>query len=109
MTTVRASEVFGPLYEGCAGRLELAPSWGPSSARLLAVVVELLPKIDDDLLADLIEQLAVTLVARDERVRAIREVESVTLDELHRTQRENRHLHNRVIELVETFRRRAAA
>ena len=97
-----------PLRADEIGR-ELAPSWGPPSARLLAVVLELLPTIADDLLADLVERLALTLVALDEEVRARREVQSVTLDELHRTQCENHRLRERVIQLSEALRQRAAA
>ena len=81
----------------------------PSSARLLVLVVELLPTIEDDLLADLVEQLAITLVERDERDRAITEVASVAADELHRTHGENCRLRERVIELGEALRRRRAA
>ena len=49
--------------------------WLPST--LLELTVELLPTIEDNVAVDLIEQLAVLVVERDERIRAQREVQSV--------------------------------
>ena len=106
-TRSRQAESVTPLRADEIG-WDLGPSPWPSSARLLAVVVELLPTIQDDLAADLVVQLALALVERDEQVRSIREVKSVTLDELHRTERDNRRLRERVIELSQALRRRAA-
>ena len=65
---------------------DLAPAPWPSSARLLAFVVEVLPTIDDEPVADLIEQLALLVVERDEEVAAVRVELSVALDLLHKEQ-----------------------
>ena len=80
--------------------------WLPST--LLELTVELLPTIEDNVAVDLIEQLAVLVVERDERIRAQREVQSVTLGELHVTLYENERLRDQVITVRETLRQRKA-
>jgi sugar (pentulose or hexulose) kinase len=57
----------------------LAPAPWPSSSPVLAIVVELLPTIEDDLTADLLEHVALALADRDDELRAVRAVLSSTL------------------------------
>jgi hypothetical protein len=60
-----ADEIFGQ---------RLAPAPWPSSRPVFALVVELLPTIEDDLTADLVEHLALALVDRDDELRGVRMV-----------------------------------
>lgn len=55
----------------------------PSKDALLALVVELLPLIDDDLTAALFEQIALELLERDSKLDAARFVLSEALALLH--------------------------
>ena len=80
-----------------------------SSSRLVAIAVELLPMIEDDVAVDLIEQLTLLVVERDEQIQAQREVQSVALEELHGTRCENARLRDQVIEAREALRQRRAA
>ena len=50
-----------------------------SSRRVLALIVEVLPTVEDDLTADLLEYVALVLSDRDDEVRAIRTVLSSAL------------------------------
>jgi hypothetical protein len=69
-STLHADEIFGR---------QLAPAGWRSSRPVLALVVELLPTIDDALTADLLEHLALALLDRDDEVRALRAVLSSAL------------------------------
>lgn len=69
-TMPTADEIFGR---------RLAPAPWPSSRPVLALVVELLPTIEDDLVADLLEHLALALADRDGELRAKRAVLSSAL------------------------------
>ena len=60
-------------------RWNLTPAPSPSSAPLMAIVAQRLPPIDDEFVADLVEQLAVAVVERDEELKAVRAVQSVAL------------------------------
>ena len=64
-------------------RWGLAPAPWPSSAPLMAIVVQQLLAIDDELVGDLVEQLAVAVVERDEELKAVRAVQSAALGALH--------------------------
>ena len=74
----------------------------PLRSRLVIVVIGLLPTIEDELHADLVEQLALALVARDEELLAVRAVQSEALEALHRTARDNRLLRRRLAEMRRT-------
>ena len=80
-----------------------------SSSPLIALVVELLPTIDDEVEVDLIEQLAVLVVERDEQIRAQREIQSVCLDELHRMRCEIERLRDQAIAARVALRQKEAA
>ena len=67
---------------------ELPPAPWPSSDSLLALVVELLPMIEDEVEADLVQRLGLALVERDEQVAAMRLVLSVALAALNDSHRE---------------------
>jgi hypothetical protein len=71
-----------------------------SSRDVLALVVEILPRLDNDLARDLVEHLALTIVERDEELRAVRAVESFGLAQLHALQREVKRLGDRVARLL---------
>ena len=81
-----AEEIFGP---------RLAPAPWLSSRPVIDLVVEILPTIKDDLAAELIEHLALTLVDRDDQLRAILAVLSSTFSLLHLEQAENVRLRRR--------------
>ena len=87
----------------------LTPAPWRLSSLLVALAVEVLPTIEDEVAVDLIEQLAVLVVERDEQIRAQREVQSVALDELHGMRCENERLRDQVIEAREALRQRKAA
>ena len=87
---------------------DLAPAPWPSSDRLLSLAVELLPGIEDEPTAGLVEELAVLVTDRDEQIAAVREVQSVSLDELRQERLESRRLRDVVIELREEMRQRQA-
>jgi hypothetical protein len=96
-----ADEIFGR-------RIEPAP-W-PSSRLRLALVVELLPTIEDELTADLLEHLALSLVDRDDELRGVRAVLSSSLALSHTQQLEIVRLRRRLADLLDARRldRRAA-
>ena len=71
---------------------------------MLALVVEIVPSMDDVLVIDFVEQLALLMVDRDGQVESTQAVLSATLNELHRVQRENERLRERLIDI----RRRGA-
>ena len=78
-------------------RWGLGPAW-PSSAPLRTLVLEVLPTIEDDFNADLVESLMLADVERHEELNAIRMLLSVALSECHRTQQENARLRQRLIQ-----------
>ncbi len=79
-------------------RWDLAPAPWPSSAPLMAIVAKRLPTINGELVADLVEQLAVAAVERDEELKAIRSVQSAALDALHSVHQDNERLRQRLAE-----------
>ena len=91
-----ADEIFGQQFA--------PPSW-LSSRPLLDLVVSVLPLIDDDLAADLLEQLALALVDRDDEVRGVRAVLSSALVLAHAQHLENRRLTKRLADLLDAGRR----
>ena len=88
-----------------------APLPRPSSDPLLGLVLEMLPAIEDEAIAVLIEELAILLTDRDEEIAARRDVQSVTLEALHEKIKEVDQLRARHIELRDELRdsRREAA
>ena len=88
-------------------RITPAP-WLPSHA-VLALVVEVLPTIEDDLTADLLEYVALALADRDDEVRAIREVLSSGLALSHTQHVEILRLRQRVADLLDARRRERTA
>lgn len=60
-----------------------APAPWPSSTAVRALGLELLPTIADDLTADLVEHLSLSLVDRGDELRAVRSVLSAALALLH--------------------------
>ena len=86
-------------------RWDLEPASWPDSAALLDLAADRIPSIEDDDLADLVEQLALTLIERGEQVDGMRQVVSAALEELHQLQCAKDRLSDRLIEL----RRQASA
>ncbi len=86
----------------------LAP-W-PSSRPVLALVIEVLPAIADDLAADLVAHLALALVERGEQRRALRSMLSASLATQHEQDVEIVRLRARLAVLLDERRdaRRAA-
>ena len=71
----------------------------PTSDTVLTLVSEVLPETQDDAAADLIEQLAVLVVDRDEQIRSMREVLSAELRLAYDQRLERERLRSRLIEL----------
>lgn len=95
-----ADEIFGQ-------RLALAP-WlavGPS----VELVVAILPTVEDDLAADVVEHLGLELVDRVEEVRALRAVLSAALALARALDVENLRLKTRVADLLDAGRRNRVA
>ena len=90
-----ADEIFGQQFA--------PPSW-LSSRPLLDLVVSVLPLIDDDLAADLLEQLALALVDRDDEVRGVRAVLSSALVLAHAQHVEILRLRRRLVDLLDARR-----
>src|SRR5207302_2027141 len=95
-----ADEIFGR---------PLGPVPWPSSRPVLALAVELLPTIADDLTADLVEQLALALADRDDEVRAGRAVLSSALALSQTQQIEIVRLRHRLADLLDAQRRERPA
>jgi hypothetical protein len=97
-----AGEIFGR---------RLAPAPWLSSRPLLALIVEMLPTIEDDLTADLVEHLALAFVAVIDELRAVRVVLSSALALSHTQHVEILRLRRRLADLRDARRRerRAAA
>lgn len=90
------------------GRRPAPTPWPPSRAAL-ALVVEVLPAIDDALAADLIEHLALALVDRGDELRAMRAVLSSALEQLHTQHVEIIRLKTRLADLLDARRRESTA
>ena len=90
-----ADEIFGQQFA--------PPSW-LSSRPLLDLVVSVLPLIDDDLAADLLEQLALALVDRDGEVGGVRAVLSAALAMSHTQHGEILRLRRRLVDLLDARR-----
>lgn len=87
----------------------LPPAPWPVPGRVLALVVELLPTIEDDLMADLLEHLALALADRDDEVRAVRAVLSSALALSHTQHVEILRLRKRLADLLDAWRRERLA
>ena len=90
-----ADEIFGQQFA--------PPPW-LSSRPLLDLVVSVLPLIDDDLAADLLEQLALALVDRDGEVGGVRAVLSAALAMSHTQHGEILRLRRRLVDLLDARR-----
>ena len=90
-------------------RWDLAPPPWLSSARVLSVAVKVLPTVEDDIAADVIEQQALALVDRDEELKSLRAVLAVALEIMHTSQAERMRLRKRVIELQQARRQEGSA
>ncbi len=91
-----ADEIFGQ---------QLAPPPRLSSRPLLDLVVSVLPLSEDDLAADLLEQLALALIDRDDEVRGVRAVLAAALDLAHAQHVEILRLKTRLADLRDAGRR----
>jgi hypothetical protein len=80
------------------------PMAWPSSGPMLALAIELLPKIADDRIADLVELLALALVDRGAELHAVRSVGSLSLALSHAQHKEIVRLRNRLAALLEAGR-----
>ncbi len=95
-----ADEIFGR---------RLAPAPWPASRSVLALVVEVLPTIEDDLAADLVEHLTLALADRDDELRAVRAVLSSALALSHTQHVEIIRLRRRLANLLDARRRERTA
>ena len=89
-------------------RWDLTPAPWLSSARVLSVAVMVLPTVEDDIAADVIEQQALALVDRDEELTSLRAVLAVALDLAHASQAERMRLRRTVAELRQARREGSA-
>ena len=95
-----ADEIFGQ---------RPAPVPWPSSRLVLALVVEVLPVIEDDLTADLVEHLALSLVDRDDELHAVRAVLLSALALSYAQHTEIRRLRQRLADLLDARRQERTA
>ena len=93
-----------PTADDIFGQQFAPPPW-LSSRPLLDLVVSVLPLSEDDLAADLLEQVALALVDRDDEVRGVRAVLSSALVLAHAQHLENRRLTKRLADLLDAGRR----
>ena len=110
------SSHYGNVGTGIAGALTPDEGFsqrpalpGPSLSAVLAIGIELLPTIEDGLLADLVEHLLFALVERDETLLAVRSVLSNALKHAHGLHEENVRLRRRLAELLDARRGEARA
>ena len=75
-----------------------------SSRPVLALIVEVLPTIEDNLTADLLEYVALALVDRDDEVRAVRAVLSSALALSHGQQATIVRMRRRLADLLDARR-----
>lgn len=80
-------------------RWKVDPAPWTRSRGLLTLAVELLPTIDDELVADLVEQLGLAVADRDEELQTIRELQFAMLDDLHLRDVDNRRLRRRLADV----------
>ena len=97
-----------PTAHKMSGR-RLAPAPWLSSRPVLALIVEVLPTVEDDLTADLLEYVALVLVERDDELRAVRAVLSSALTLTHNQHVEILRLRQRVADLLDARRRERMA
>ena len=95
-----AAEIFGR---------RPAPVPWPSSRPVLALAIELLPTIADDIEADLIETLALTIIDRGDELRAVRAVLSSALALSHTQHVEIIRLRRRLAVLLDARERERTA
>jgi hypothetical protein len=96
----RADEIFGP---------QVTPAPWPTSLPVLALVLEVLPTIEDELTADLLEHVALAFVGRDDELRAVRAVLSCALALSHTQHVEIVRLRGRLADLLDERRRERTA
>ena len=85
-------------------RWNLAPAPWSHSSPLIALAVELLPTIDDGLVVDLIERLALAVIDHNEELTAVRSVLSVALNLLHSERATNERLRAELYRLRDEYR-----
>ena len=95
----------GPMLTADDIPWELSPAKCLPSGRLASLVSEIFPTIDDDLAADLREQLALALADHGDEARAIRAVLWAALDLAHAQHVENLRLKKRLADLLAAGRR----
>jgi hypothetical protein len=76
----------------------------PSSRPVVDVALELIPILEDPLAAQLVENLMLALVAREEELRAVRTILAAALEHAHALHLVERRLHVQVVELREAGR-----
>jgi hypothetical protein len=90
-----AAEIFGE---------RIAPAPWLSSRSVFALVAEVLPTVEDNLAAELLEHVALALADRDDEVRAIRAVLSSALALSHAQQAAIVRLRRRLADLLDAQR-----
>ena len=86
-----------------------APALWLSSRPALSLIAEVLPTVEDDLTADLLEYATLALADRDDEVRAIRAVLSSALTLTHTQHVEILRLRRRLADLLDARRRERTA
>ena len=105
-TTVSPSKESTPrLTAGCINWTPAPGPYWPSSDDVIAAAIALLPTIDDEITAEVVEALALSLIDSREEANAIRRTQAVVLDLLHQAGREGRRLKARLAELLGKQRR----
>jgi hypothetical protein len=81
----------------------------PSSVPALLAAIEALPAIQDDTVADIVEMLAITIVDREEELRAVRLVLSHALGLVHQQKLDLRQMREQRDRLLTELRARSTA
>jgi len=81
-------------------------SWSTATRAVLAMAIEMLPTIADDLGTDLVEHVSLALVDQEEALGAVRLVLAASLERLHEQHVENVRLKRRLGDLLDADRRR---
>lgn len=92
-----------PTADEIFGRRPALTPW-PSSRAVLALVIEVLPTVEDDLAVDLVSHLALALVDRGDELRAVRAVLSSALALSHAQHAELIRLRQRLGHLLDARR-----
>ncbi len=99
-TMPSVAEIFGP---------RLAPAPWPPSRPVLDLAIEVLPIVSDDVAADLLEQMAVTVADQRDELRALRATLSRALAHAHQQHLEILRFEQRLGDLRDELRRSRAA